>query len=40
MLFRREGNCLKTSEQIISVIYLYVILFRMHEKDNSYRERF
>ena len=34
-MFGREKNWLKTPEQITSVIFLHVMLFRMHETDTA-----
>ena len=33
ILYGRERNCLKTPEQLTCVVYLHVILVRMHERD-------
>ena len=35
ILYGRERNRLKTPEQITSVIYLHVTLFKIHEKDTA-----
>ena len=35
IFYRRERNCLKVSQEISSVVYLPVILFRMRERDTA-----
>ena len=31
-MYGKERSCSETNEQITTVVYLYVIFFRMHEK--------
>ena len=35
ILYGRERNCLETSEQVTSILFLHVILFRMHKRDSA-----
>ena len=35
MFYGRERNSLKTNEQVTLLVYLRVILFRMHERDTA-----
>ena len=35
MFHGRERNSLKTPEQVTLLVYLHVILFRMHERDTA-----
>ena len=35
ILYERERSCLKIPDQIVDVVYLHIILFRMHERDTT-----
>ena len=35
ILYGRERNCLKTSEQVTSILFLHVILFRVDKRDSA-----
>ena len=35
ILYGRERNCLKTCEQVTSILFLHVILFRMDKRDSA-----
>ena len=39
ILYGRERICLKPLLRIASVVYLYAILFRMHERDTTTEEK-
>ena len=39
-MYGREKNQLKRPEQITSIVYFHVILFRMHERDTAREKEF